>query len=64
MLLVTIFRDSASCFKRAGMLLSAIRRFSPKMHCKGTKNRDAKQAFFKFFSDLFQMLKYKETRTQ
>ena len=32
--------------------------------CKGTKNRDAKQAFFKFFSDLFQMLKCKETRTQ
>ena len=30
--------------------------------CKGTKNRDAKQAFFKFFSDLFQMLKCKESR--
>ena len=31
--------------------------FHPHWRCKGTKNRDAKQAFFKFFSDLFQMLK-------
>ena len=30
--------------------------------CKGTKNPDAKQAFFKFFSDLFQVLKCKIMR--
>ena len=29
---------------------------------KGTKNRDAKQGFFKFFSDLFQVLKCKILR--
>ena len=32
--------------------------------CKGTKNRDAKQAFFKFFSDLFQMLKWRTKQEQ
>jgi hypothetical protein len=27
------------------------------MHCKGTKDPDAKQAFLSFISDLFEMLK-------
>ena len=38
--------------------------FHPHWQCKGTKNRDAKQVFFKFFSDLFQMLKWRTKQEQ
>ena len=34
------------------------------MHCKGTKKRDANQAFHCFISDLFQMLKWRTKQEQ
>ena len=34
------------------------------MHCKGTKKRDANQAFRCFISDLFQMLKWRTKQEQ
>ena len=59
-----------SVSERKAVFLVATCRFSMSKtpflfwQCKGTKNPDAKQAFSEFFSDLFQMLKWRTKQEQ